>query len=313
MGARTGCPVLSAHLMTNDPTFTATFRRPGVEEPGRQITIQIGAAGTRLSLGGDVLGTWSHDAIRFSPEPEPTMTIAGEAWLLDLDDVKAFRTAAESHYSPAELPPATAQPPEAPPSSRPPSVAEDDSAPAPTEARSPVLPWHALVPRQGLTTVVFASVAAVAFIAVSIASGGLLSAVLGFSAGGLGLAGVLAWRSLAIAKRSKIHSPLGPDIDAEARIARAVARAFSARSLTSTLEDQAIEELTLIKGIGPQYAQMLIEAGVKSIESLAHITTRQRTDLELALGRHSERVVREGWVEQARRILNERSRSHPFG
>jgi predicted flap endonuclease-1-like 5' DNA nuclease len=312
--------------MTSDPTFTASFRRPGVDEPGRQITMEIGATGTRLSLDQDVLGTWSNEAIRFSPTPEPTLTIAGEAWLLDLADIEAFRAAAQERYLPGDVPPVpsqapevtsqapevTSQAPEMAPSDREPNGSGKDPVTVAHSEQSPVLPWHVLASRKRFAALGITSATALALLGVSVASGGPLAALTGFVAGGAGLTGWVAWRGIAAAQR-KVRSSVGPDIDAEARVARAVAHAFSSRTVTSTLEGQAIEELTSIKGIGPQYAQLLIGVGVKSIESLAHITTNQRTELESALGRHSHRVTRERWVEQARRIIDDRDRSHTFG
>lgn len=269
--------------------------------------MKIGASGTRLSLGDDVLGTWAHDVITFRAEPELTLTIAGEAWLIDVDDVDSFRSVAETRYLPAEIPEisVTVDMPRANTTSE--ADTPDVSRPPQHEDERTIdMPWHALVPRLRSSTIVIACVAALVCLALSVTTGGALAAIAGVIAGAAGLGASLAWRGLVVSRRRRLESSVGVDIDAEARVARAVAHALSARTVTASLEDQAVVELTQIKGIGPQYAQLLVDAGVRSIDALANLTAGQRVALESALGRQGERVAREGWIEQARRIVEAR-------
>ena len=275
--------------------------------------MEIGAAGTRLSMGNDVLGTWPHTAVRFSPAPELMVTIAGEPWLLDVDDGEAFLSVAQSHYMPIDAPPVTTQEPDPGPSDLEPDGSENGSSSEPGKTPSRDLPWHVFIPRQRISTLAIAAATSVVLLTMSITSGNALSAATGFLAGATGLTALLAWRCIASANRARVQSSIGPDIDAEARVARAVARAFSASTVTSRLEDQAVDDLTMVEGIGPKYAQLLIDVGVSSIEALADISSSQRAKLASALGLHSERVARERWVEQARRIIDDRDRPLPFG
>jgi predicted flap endonuclease-1-like 5' DNA nuclease len=301
--------------MTTDPTFTAEFRRPGVEEPGRLITMTIGDTGTRLALGDDVLGTWSNDAIRFTAEPDLAMTIAGETWLLTVDDPAEFRSIAEPRYIPADIDLGALDQAEPPPDTPSDTELEDPDENQPLADPPPVKSdpmWRTLAPGAGVPALLITALVAVGCMLTALATTGLLSPLLAFASGVTGFASALMWRAVAARRALQSRPSVGPDVDAEARVARAVARALSARTVTSTLEGQSVSELTMIKGIGPQYAQLLADVGVRSIDDLAKLTKEQRMQLERALGRHGERVQRERWEEQARKIVQARRSSHAF-
>ncbi len=58
-------------------------------------------------------------------------------------------------------------------------------------------------------------------------------------------------------------------------------------------ETHATEDLTQIKGIGPQTAIRLNEAGIRSFAELSEVSEEQIEDLE----------IKEAWVEAAKSIL----------
>lgn len=288
----------------------------------------IGPEGTRLSLGDDLLGTWANEAIRFSADPDLSLTIAGETWLIFVEEPDGFRPVAEAHYAPPEA----ERPDELPTGTVPDEHADDafdelatpEIAPetddvtlveeGPPRARrgKGEIPWQTLAPTVGAPTAMIATLVSGALLAVAMSLEGPLSTLSGFVSGVAAFAAALSWRGFVAHRRALRRPTGGPDVDAEARVARAVARALTARTVTASLEGRAAHELTMIKGIGPQYAQLLAEVGIQSIEDLANVTDRQRSQLEGLLGRHGERVERERWVEQAKKIVQTRRSSHAF-
>lgn len=68
-------------------------------------------------------------------------------------------------------------------------------------------------------------------------------------------------------------------------------------------EAKVWDDLTVIKGIGPKFAQTLNEHGITSYGQLASLSEAEIEALESKLG-FSGRFEREGWVEQARALAH---------
>ncbi len=62
-----------------------------------------------------------------------------------------------------------------------------------------------------------------------------------------------------------------------------------------------VDDLTVIKGIGPKFARTLADHGITSFQRLAALTPEEIDALEEKLG-FSGRFAREGWVEQAKAL-----------
>ena len=65
--------------------------------------------------------------------------------------------------------------------------------------------------------------------------------------------------------------------------------------------DNAADDLTAIKGIGPRMAEKLYEQGIKNFEQLAEMNKKFAQQLDEAL-RAQGRVLREDWVGQAKKL-----------
>ena len=61
--------------------------------------------------------------------------------------------------------------------------------------------------------------------------------------------------------------------------------------------------LSLIRGVGVKSVQMLVEAGVDSLQALADLDDAVLDNPEGTLFAHRARIRREGWVEQAKMLL----------
>lgn len=68
----------------------------------------------------------------------------------------------------------------------------------------------------------------------------------------------------------------------------------------------AADDLTRIRGIGPKLAAMLDGLGVRRFEQIAGWSEADVVRIDARLGGFRGRAARDGWVEQARRILAER-------
>lgn len=66
--------------------------------------------------------------------------------------------------------------------------------------------------------------------------------------------------------------------------------------------EPATDDLTQIKGVGPKLAQTLHGFGIFSIRQIAELTDKEIAALDEQLTPKG-RVVREGWVEQAKALL----------
>ncbi len=64
-----------------------------------------------------------------------------------------------------------------------------------------------------------------------------------------------------------------------------------------------VDDLTVIKGIGPKFAATLADHGITSFHKLASLTAGEIDELEQKLG-FSGRFAREGWVEQAKALAS---------
>ena len=121
----------------------------------------------------------------------------------------------------------------------------------------------------------------------------LPSLLLGFALGVLCGAGA-AW--LAWGRRATPHAPVPlPDpgtVTTPPDLPRPEAPAASLGS----------DDLTQIRGIGPNFERVLREAGVTSLRQLAELTPNQLAWLDETLGA-GERALREDWPGQARALL----------
>jgi predicted flap endonuclease-1-like 5' DNA nuclease len=75
------------------------------------------------------------------------------------------------------------------------------------------------------------------------------------------------------------------------------------------LDTPAVDDLTLIKGIGPKIAAMLNERGITSFRQIAELDERQIEELGEALGSFRGRIVRDDWVGAARALSSVASSS----
>jgi len=66
------------------------------------------------------------------------------------------------------------------------------------------------------------------------------------------------------------------------------------------------DDLTLISGIGPKFAEMLNQYGVSSFLQLAELSDAQVFEIQKLLGDFSDRIINEKWVEQARELAKYR-------
>ena len=65
--------------------------------------------------------------------------------------------------------------------------------------------------------------------------------------------------------------------------------------------DDAEEDLTMIKGIGPKMAEKLYEQGIKNFSQLATMNAKFAEQLDDAL-RAQGRILREDWIGQAKKL-----------
>ena len=70
------------------------------------------------------------------------------------------------------------------------------------------------------------------------------------------------------------------------------------------LNDQPVyeDDLTKIVGIGPKFAEALNGHGVKSYKQLAQMSEAEITKIGKTLGDFGDRVIRDGWIEQAKEL-----------
>jgi predicted flap endonuclease-1-like 5' DNA nuclease len=73
---------------------------------------------------------------------------------------------------------------------------------------------------------------------------------------------------------------------------------------SSTHGETTANDLLRIRGIGTKTRQLLFEAGITTVESLAAISAERLDDPGSALFPHRARIRRECWVQQARELLN---------
>jgi len=64
--------------------------------------------------------------------------------------------------------------------------------------------------------------------------------------------------------------------------------------------DVGASDLTLLKGLGPKVAAMLVEQGIPDIATLAKLDDAQADTVAARLGTFAPRMARDRWVEQAR-------------
>lgn len=66
-----------------------------------------------------------------------------------------------------------------------------------------------------------------------------------------------------------------------------------------------VDDLTLIKGIGPKAAQKLNEAGIYNFKQLSELTDKETEALNDKISRFAGRIAREDWVGQATQFVNQ--------
>ncbi|WP_051881310.1 DUF4332 domain-containing protein [Parvularcula oceani] len=66
--------------------------------------------------------------------------------------------------------------------------------------------------------------------------------------------------------------------------------------------DGPADDLTRLRGIGPHYARLLQDNGIRTFRQLAELTPEQIAWLDVKLGA-GERIEREDWAGQARALL----------
>jgi predicted flap endonuclease-1-like 5' DNA nuclease len=67
---------------------------------------------------------------------------------------------------------------------------------------------------------------------------------------------------------------------------------------------QAEEDLKQISGIGPGLEKKLKDGGISTLRQLAELSDQDIAHLEENIIRFSGRVKRDGWVEQARKLIS---------
>jgi len=103
-----------------------------------------------------------------------------------------------------------------------------------------------------------------------------------------------------------IEEATQPDpVDPAAEAAAAVAMLDEMEEAAVEAVEQALDDLTLIVGIGPKLASMLAASGVTRFEQIAAWTDEdiEKIDRELKL---MGRISREGWADQAKQFYANR-------
>jgi len=339
--------------MSSDYTFVGRIRRPGERSRGEEVRIRVEPRETHIELGSHHLGSWPNEAVRVAVKPPILLNIVGELWEFAVDDPALFLEVADAYFTdephavrngvtaaPTDSSPRkrwlsrtslvrngsghedgsdpnTHTPPEStdpPPAAEPPPVGPPvERQPGTVTVRRwtvPDAPWA--------TTTIIAVIAVIAVVAgIGALIGDPRSAVLGMAAGAVATVTWMGTQELRRRQRPSKQSGPRASADTEARLARALAEAFTggssgpapnARSHPEVLISIEQSELTRVRGVGPQFARILEEAGIRTLEDLAGITQTQRTEIEAALGSHSDRIDRERWIEQAAAMVTRRRR-----
>lgn len=103
-----------------------------------------------------------------------------------------------------------------------------------------------------------------------------------------------AAEELTLAKSERIRRLL-------ARLNRVHTEGAQLRSIAPPAD--VLEDLTVLRGIGPVYALALRREGVHSVTQLAHLTEEEVRAIAPKIGTTAARIFRESWVEQARKLL----------
>jgi predicted flap endonuclease-1-like 5' DNA nuclease len=74
---------------------------------------------------------------------------------------------------------------------------------------------------------------------------------------------------------------------------------------TSAEPETAPDDLTQVNGIGPAFESALNEIGITTYAQLAEQTPAELAARLDARGISAERIERDGWIEQARQLVNE--------
>jgi len=80
--------------------------------------------------------------------------------------------------------------------------------------------------------------------------------------------------------------------------------------LMVVLNDSGSHQLSKVKGIGPKVAVTLASYGINDLERLAEITQRDLSVIEASAPSLAERIIREGWKEQAMELLQDPNTTH---
>ena len=75
--------------------------------------------------------------------------------------------------------------------------------------------------------------------------------------------------------------------------------------LMVVLNDSGSHQLSKVRGIGPKVALTLASYGINDLERLAGITERDLSFIEASAPSLAERIIREGWKEQAMELLQD--------
>ena len=75
--------------------------------------------------------------------------------------------------------------------------------------------------------------------------------------------------------------------------------------LMVVLNDSGSHQLSKVRGIGPKVAVTLASYGINDLERLAEITERDLSFIEASAPSLAERIIREGWKEQAMELLQD--------
>lgn len=109
---------------------------------------------------------------------------------------------------------------------------------------------------------------------------------------------VAAWAAVTWIYRDKLLLIARPAAGTVPRIRQAEPTSTSARTLTPAAEGSAtIDDLTVIKGIGPVYQSRLGDAGIRTFSELAAADSEK-----IAGAIDATESMIEDWIDQARRI-----------
>lgn len=263
------------------------------------IGVELGSQDGALvvSTDGVRLGIWDRSQVEVSIPDVFTLTIAGERWMFWPDDPEAFTEWVQDTYGGSARNGRDSTP-----------IREAEAAEASTgPALRPIGSRDRWRPSSSTPALATRAAAAVALLVVSMLAGGAVAVVAALLAGAVATLGAMGWmmRDRTSAGVSPTRATLG-----EATIARQVGSLLGPRQGDGATEPPpgAGAPITVIKGIGPQFASMLQEMGIWTVADLAAIDHKGITAIEQALGSQRDRLWRERWLDQAAEIID-RSRT----